>query len=400
MGQQTLAIEPVPDNERRVEPAIYAVVDPRTDPYSRAGAMDLLLLGCGRVGRAVADLVLRRADHLQERYGVAARWVALGDSSGFLFDPQGLHPTVVAEACRAKAAGHPLRSLPGASAGDAEPMVERALACRLSRPVLVDVSDGDGDAAAAYHAALRSGCDVVTANKKPFAGAEFAALRAEARAHARILRGEATVGAGLPVLATLEHLLASGDEVRRIEGCFSGTLGFVLGGLEAGRGLVEVVEDAVERGLAEPDPVADLCGADVGRKALILGRLSGLLDDPEQVELEGLVPGSLAGLDPEALRQRLAALDAPLRWRLEAARCQGRRLRYVATIERGRARVGLVEVPSDSPLAALESTDNIAVFHTARYCERPLAVSGPGAGVEVTAMGVFADLVHVAAERR
>ena len=397
MGQQTLAIEPVPDNERRVEPAIYAVVDPRTDPYSRAGAMDLLLLGCGRVGRAVADLVLRRADHLQERYGVAARWVALGDSSGFLFDPQGLHPTVVAEACRAKAAGHPLRRLPGASAGDAEPMVERALACRLSRPVLVDVSDGDGDAAAAYHAALRSGCDVVTANKKPFAGAEFAALRAEARAHARILRGEATVGAGLPVLATLEHLLASGDEVRRIEGCFSGTLGFVLCGLEAGRGLVEVVEDAVERGLAEPDPVADLCGADVGRKALILGRLLGFSGELEDIALESLVPERARKLPLAAFLSRLEEFDDEWEARARDARETGRVLRYVASVTRRRVAVGLQAVEAASPFAALNGTDNQVAFTTMRYQTNPLIITGPGAGPAVTAAGVLNDILALAA---
>lgn len=374
--------------------------DPERKAASEPGILDLLLLGCGRVGQEVAALVLRRATHLQERFGLRARWVAIADRSGFLLDPGGLHPERVADACRAKAAGGRLRDLPGSLAGDAAAMAERALGHPLSRPVLVDVSDAAEDAADAYHAALARGCDVVTANKKPLAGPAWEGLRETASANRRLLRGEATVGAGLPVLDTLENLLAGGDEVRRIEGCLSGTLGFVLAGLEAGRGLCEVVDDAIARGYAEPDPVADLSGVDVARKALILGRLAGWENPPREVELTGLVGAELAGVPAATLRRELLAREAPLRARLDAARRAGRRLRFVAVVEPGRAEAGLCEVAAASPLARLEATDNIVVFHTERYRERPLAVSGPGAGVEVTALGVFADLLHVAAERR
>lgn len=364
------------------------------------GTMDLLLLGCGRVAREVAELVLRRAAQLRERYGLAVRWVALADRSGFLLHPRGLPPEAVEAACRAKAEGRPLCQQAGAAAGDAVSMVERALACRLGRPVLVDVSDGEDKAVAAYRAALGRGCDVVTANKKPLAGPEFGALHAETRAHNRLLRCEATVAAGLPVISTLDMLLASGDEVHRIEGCLSGTIGFLLERLERGRDLAEAIEEAVARGIAEPDPMADLLGTDVARKALILGRLAGLLERPEEVELEGLVnPPTYAGDTPELPRQ-LVLQGGSLRTRLEAARREGRCLRYVVRIERGRARIGLLAVEAGSPLARLRVSENMVLFHTARYDDPPLAISGPGAGVEVTAAGVFADLLQLAAERR
>jgi homoserine dehydrogenase len=379
---------------------VHARATVATFPRATRGAMDLMLLGCGRVGRAVAQLVLARAEHLETRYEISPRWVAIGDSSGYLVDPRGLDADQVVDACRAKVAGRPLASLPGAALGCGAAMVDAALTVGLERPVLVDASDADAAASSAYRRAIAAGCDVVTANKKPFAAADFETLRASAGRHGCRLRGEATVGAGLPVLDTLEQLVASGDVVHRIEGCFSGTIGFVLAGLESGCALGDVVADAVARGIAEPDPVADLCGDDVGRKALILGRLAGLLDEAAQVEVEPLIDGSLAGASRDALARALASRDVALRWRIEAARCEGRRLRYVATIERGRARVGLVEVPSTSRLGVLDATDNLVAFHTDRYSPRPLVVAGPGAGVEVTAAGVFADLLRVAAERR
>jgi aspartokinase/homoserine dehydrogenase 1 len=364
------------------------------------GRMDLLLLGCGRVGRAVVAAVLERASFLETRFGIRPRWAALSDSSGFLFNPQGLSPEVVRAACRAKADGRPLADLPGGVAGEPAAMLEQALAYRLARPVLMDTSDCDAEAVAAYRTALRLGCDVVTANKKPLAGPSYAALIEQARSGHRLLRSEATVGAGLPVIETLAMLLSSGDTVHRIEGCLSGTLAFVLAGLERGLALSEVVEEAVERGFAEPDPVADLSGADMARKALILGRIAGLLEAPHEIEVEGLVDSSLAGLEPEELARELARYDQPLRRRVAEARRVRRRLCYVAEIEPGRARVGLQEVAVDSPLGRLSEGESAVVFRTDRYRDPPLTVSGPGAGVEVTAMGVFADLMYLVAERR
>jgi homoserine dehydrogenase len=275
------------------------------------------------------------------------------------------------------------------------------LGYRLSRPVMIDVTDGE-DTAEALLEALRLGCDVVSANKKPLAGslARFHALVDGARASARLLKVEATVGAGLPVVDTLEMLLATGDRLTSAEGCLSGTLGFVMTRLGEGARFSEAVAEAARLLYTEPDPVADLSGADVGRKAVILGRLSGLAVSDDALSVEGLVDASLAGRPLPALIEALRAYDAPIAARIEKARREGRVLRYVARVESGRVAVGPVEVPADSPLGMLKGTDNMIVFTSERYAARPLVVSGPGAGVEVTAMGVLGDILRIAGERR
>ncbi len=250
-------------------------------------------------------------------------------------------------------------------------------------------------------AALSEGCDVVTANKKPLAvsNEKFAALMAATQG--RILKAETTVGAGLPVVDTLEILLATGDKILRAEGCLSGTLGFVMSQLEAGIPLSQAVEVAMSKGYTEPDPVADLCGADVGRKALILGRLSGLAPDDRALRCEGLVDVALSGLPAHALLERLRQdYDGPLAARVAAAKAEGKVLRYVASVSEGEIVVGPQAVAADSALGRLQGSDNMIVFVTERYLDRPLVVTGPGAGVEVTAMGVLGDIFRIAAERR
>jgi homoserine dehydrogenase len=280
-------------------------------------------------------------------------------------------------------------------------MVRHVLAYRLARPVVVDVTDGE-DTAEALLEAMRLGCDVVSANKKPLAGSldRFHALIEGARSGGRLLKVEATVGAGLPVVDTLEMLLATGDRLTRAEGCLSGTLGFVTARLDEGLPFSEAVAEAARWGYTEPDPVADLTGADVGRKAVILGRLSGLAVSDDPIAIEGLVDPKLSGRPLEALIEALRAYDVPMASRIENARRGGRALRYVARVEAGRIAVGPVEVPADSPLGGLKGTDNMIVFTSERYAARPLVVSGPGAGVDVTAMGVLGDILRIAGERR
>jgi homoserine dehydrogenase len=170
--------------------------------------------------------------------------------------------------------------------------------------------------------------------------------------------------------------------------------------IDEGLPFSQAVAEAARLGYTEPDPVADLSGADVGRKAVILGRLSGLAVSDDALEVVGLVDPALAGRPLDALIEALRAYDAPIAMRIEKARRDGRALRYVARVDAGRTVVGPVEVPSDSPLGMLKGTDNMIVFTSERYAARPLVVSGPGAGVDVTAMGVLGDILRIAGERR
>jgi aspartokinase/homoserine dehydrogenase 1 len=361
--------------------------------------LDLILLGVGSIGRALIEQMLSRREQIRERFGLRTRVVALADRSGWILEPAGLSDERLHELLEAKAEGVSL-ARQGGTAGDASSLLDAALEIRLTRPVLVDCTDAE--TGSLFQRALASGCDVATANKKPLAGTleEHHQLFETARSEGRLVRAEATVGAGLPVIDTLEMLQHTGDSLTRAEGCLSGTLGYLMSKLQDGMRFSEAVADAVERGFTEPDPVADLSGADVGRKAMILGRLSGLLGEGARVEVEGLVDESWAGLPIDELLERLKDLDESFAARCSAAQERGCVLRYVAQVSEGEAIVGPVEVELDSPIGRLSGSDNLVLFRSDRYTERPLVIIGPGAGVDVTAMGVLGDVLRIAAERR
>ena len=364
--------------------------------------LDLLLIGFGHIGRALAELVHNRRSHMFRRFGLNARIVAVSDRSGYLLRPSGIAGDELANVADAKRCGRSLATVEGATAANSPAeMLRAALRYRLVRPVVVDVSDADGTDLV-FREAFRLGCDVVTANKKALADSldAFQALMQEVADTGRILRAEATVGAGLPVVDTLEMLLHTGDRLVAAEGALSGTLGFLMTRLEQGTLFSEAVAEAVRLGYTEPDPVADLSGVDVARKAVILGRLSGLIGADVPVHLTGLVDPGLAGLPLETLLERLKEYDEPLRQRVAQATRQGKVLRYTARVEQERVEVGPEEVPADSPVGALHGSDNLILFRSERYHAQPLVVIGPGAGVDVTAMGVLSDILRVAAERR
>ncbi len=363
--------------------------------------LDILLLGCGNIGRALVTQIQDRSAHLLERFGLRARIVAMADRSGFLLDPTGMDSEQLTQALDHKAQGRRIADLPGAQATtDPTDMVTAALAYRLSRPILVDVSDADGSGDI-FGLCFERGCDVVTANKKPLAGPMdgYKALFNTADTQGRILRAEATVGAGLPVIDTLDMLLATGDRLVSAEGCLSGTLGFLMAALENGTTFSAAVREAVDLGYTEPDPVADLCGADVARKAIILARRAGLPSGQGEVSLTGLVDASMSGTPIDDLFAHLETLDANMQAQVDAAAAQGKVLRYVARVTSDDITVGPAAVPKISPLGGLQGSDNMIVFVSDRYNDRPLVVSGPGAGIDVTAMGVLGDILRVAAER-
>jgi len=199
--------------------------------------------------------------------------------------------------------------------------------------------------------------------------------------------------AGLPVIDTFHKLVDAGDIVHRIEGCTSGTLGFILTEVGHGRSFSDAVRRAMTLGYTEPDPRDDLSGMDVARKALILARLMGFRGEMTDITVESLVPEHARGWAREEFVRRLGEFDAAWAERVEDAKRRGLVLRYVATATRQRVTVGLRAVPLSSPFAGLSGTDNQVVFTTARYRENPLVITGPGAGPAVTAAGVLNDVL-------
>jgi bifunctional aspartokinase / homoserine dehydrogenase 1 len=277
---------------------------------------------------------------------------------------------------------------------------EHVHAEHLPHAVILDCS-ASSEVAEHYPRWLAAGIHVATPNKKANSGplelyTRVLSARRDGGSHYLY---EATVGAGLPIITTLRDLRETGDEVRRIEGIFSGTLAYLFNVWDGGAPFSAIVRDAKAKGFTEPDPRDDLSGLDVARKLVILAREMGLRLEVSDVALEGLIPPHLSTCPPEEFLERLGELDAPMLARLESARRADRVLRYVAALDAasGRATVGLVELERSHPFANINLTDNIVQFVTGRYHLNPLVVQGPGAGPAVTAGGVFADLLRVCA---
>ena len=209
-------------------------------------------------------------------------------------------------------------------------------------------------------------------------------------------RWETTVGAGLPVIATLNRLVASGDAITGMAGTFSGTLGYVMTGLQEGQPLSAIVREAHSLGYTEPDPRDDLGGIDVARKALILARCLGWQLTMDDVQVEGLYPATMDALSVDAFMEALPEIDAEFGQKVASAATEGKVLRYAATVEDGQCRVGPTVVARESPLGRLSGTDNLIEFHSTWYSPNPLVIQGRGAGVDATAAGVLSDIVELA----
>lgn len=263
--------------------------------------------------------------------------------------------------------------------------------------MLIDCSASDA-VASQYPYWLASGLHVVTPNKLASSGplSRWQAIRAASN-HGGRFRYEATVCAGLPVVQTLRDLLDTGDQLSSVEGMFSGTLAWLCCQHDGKRPFSALVREAHALGYTEPDPRDDLSGIDVARKLVILAREAGWPLSLHDVSVESLVPPALADLPLETCMERLDELDAPMAAHLAEAHAQQGVLRHVASLDRdGRAQVRLQVLPSSHPFAHTRLTDNIVQFRTQRYRDNPLLVQGPGAGPEVTAAGVFADLLRIA----
>jgi homoserine dehydrogenase len=263
--------------------------------------------------------------------------------------------------------------------------------------LLIDCSANDA-IVSRYPAWLASGLHVVTPNKLAGSGPleRWQAIQRACAEGARF-RYEATVCAGLPVVQTLRDLLDTGDELLAAEGMFSGTLAWLCNRHDGAQPFSALVREAHALGYTEPDPRDDLSGMDVARKLVILAREAGWSLSLDDVSVESLVPAALADLPRDEFMQRLDELDAPMAAKLAQARACHGVLRHVAHLDHnGHASVSLVVLPSDHAFAHTRLTDNVVQFRTRRYCDNPMLVQGPGAGPEVTAAGVFADLLRIA----
>lgn len=360
-----------------------AVVAARRPVASRPAPARIALLGTGTVGMAVlARLVDWEGTALGER--LSLRYAA---NSRF-----GFQPSTFADAVLRTNARH--RNEPDATISlQAIPL---ALGDRGTR-IIIDATASETVAERHAHW-LAQGIHVVTACKLG-QGASLARWKdirdASARGGTRY-GDSATVGAGLPLLKSIRALQNGGDRIHAIAGVLSGSLAWLFNQFDGLRPFSGFVRQAREAGYTEPDPREDLNGEDVRRKLLILARAAGVALESHEVDVASLVPPSLASLSTADLDASLTQLDAPLRERYAAAYKRGEKLRFIARLENGKARVGLESLPADHPLAGGAGTDNRVAIWSGRYCQQPLVIQGPGAGAEVTAAGLLDDVLEIA----
>jgi aspartokinase/homoserine dehydrogenase 1 len=281
---------------------------------------------------------------------------------------------------------------------DLERFINHVNADYLPHAVLIDAT-ASGELTAHYESWLTRGINIITPNKKFNAGpfASYRSLRETARKHQRYFLYETNVGAGLPIIQTLRGLVETGDEIIKIEGVLSGTLSYIFNSLDGSRTFSEVVREAHSLGLTEPDPREDLSGVDVARKLIILAREMGLEVEMDAVHVESMVAEDLRGGTVDEYLAGLGKHDHMIAALLKSAREKGGVVRYVGTIDSaGNLSAQMRSYPIEHPFASLTGSDNIVSFKTARYNSQPMIVRGPGAGPEVTAAGVFADLLRLA----
>jgi len=350
--------------------------------YLSAHTISVGLLGPGNVGRAVLRQLAATRKRLLSQ-GIDLRVRAIGGRTSML-----LGENILPEDGQLPAL---------TTAADLEAFADHVQSAHIPHAVILDCSS-TAEAPSHYAAWLARGIHVITPNKQAGSGPLARYRQVRDTRNAGLFRYESTVGAGLPVITTLRDLLDTGDEVLSIAGIFSGTLAYLFNRYDGSVPFSALVREAKELGYTEPDPRDDLSGLDVARKLVILARERGDAMTLEQVALESLVPEALREVPREEFLARLTELDGPLEARFRAAQARGEVLRYVARLGGPmEASVGLVALPADHAFAHIRLTDNIVQFTTDRYRANPLVVQGPGAGPEVTAAGVFADLLRVAA---
>jgi aspartokinase/homoserine dehydrogenase 1 len=356
--------------------------------YLSSHTISIGLIGPGLVGSSLLEQIESQAARLARDLNLDLRIRAIAGSKTMRLAPLSIDLTRWRDEYKA-----------GSDPVDLDRFADHVHADHFPHAVIIDCT-ASPDVAKHYAHWLSEGIHVVTPNKKANSAAfgEYERIRSARRDAGSHYLYEATVGAGLPVIQTLRDLRETGDEIRRIEGMFSGTLAYLFNTWDGSESFSTVVRRAKSLGYTEPDPRDDLSGTDVARKLIILAREIGLKTELDEVKVESLVPAALTRCGIDDFLERLAGFDGAMLDRLKDAAARGNVLRYVGSVDtQGKAEVGLVELPRSHSFANIALTDNIVRFQTARYDKNPLIVQGPGAGPAVTAAGVFADLLRVCA---
>jgi aspartokinase/homoserine dehydrogenase 1 len=349
-------------------------------------SVNLFLMGTGLIGGTLVEQIAEHREILADEHQIRINLVGMANSRKMIFNIEGIEPQ---EAKALMEEGEPF---------DLPVLLERMRAFNLPNMAFCDCTASD-EIALRHGEILHSSISVITPNKRAVAGSleYYKLLTGYSRDRGIPYLYETTVGAGLPIISTLRDLSVSGDKVRRIEAVLSGTLSFIFNNFDGSKPFSALVQDAKAKGYTEPDPRDDLNAMDAARKALILARECGMSLEFSSVEIEPILPRScFEAPDVAAFFAELEKADGGFERRRAEAAADGKALRYIAHIEEGTARLSLRSEPAGSPFRSLVDSDNIVVITTDRYTALPMVIKGPGAGAQVTAGGIFADIVRIA----
>ena len=348
--------------------------------------LNVFLVGTGLIGKTLLHMINDHYEQLSRENRIEVNVIAVANSRKMLFNEEGLDMDAAVDAM--KSAGEPMNMAR---------YTDRMFAMNLPNSVFVDCTSSE-QVTEYYESILVASVSIVTPNKKANSSslAKYKMLKSTAFKRGVRFLYETNVGAGLPVINTMNDLLLSGDKVISIEAVLSGTLNYIFSAFVEGRRFSDVVRDAKVSGFTEPDPRDDLNGMDVARKILILAREAGWDLEPEHITVENLVPSSCRGGMPvDEFMVALAAHDDDFERMRREAGSREEKLRYMAVLKDGKVTIGLVSVDNQHPFYSLSGSDNVILLTTERYHERPMVIRGPGAGAAVTAAGVFADIIRI-----
>ncbi|MBI2617428.1 hypothetical protein HYW55_04800 [Candidatus Gottesmanbacteria bacterium] len=338
--------------------------------------IQLIQLGVGNVGKALIGQITRGENGIKKRFNIDICYYGLFNSKGGIFSDNGL-------------SNQEIRNFPAKMNAEIKNVINKV----NSSFILLDLTASDATFPFLYHA-LQKGASVVLANKRPLAGPYTQYKLLHSFKPNQILH-ETTVGAGLPVIRTLKTLLATGDEIISITGCFSGTLGFICSSIEEGKSFSESVRIARKIGYTEFDPREDLSGNDVARKVIILARMIGQKIEMKDIQIKKLYPPEYEKFTVDEFMTHIVRLDSLYIEKFKKAKKKNKVLRFVADISKKNCTIGLREVEKENDIGTLTGPDNIVIFTTKYYLSQPLVIKGPGAGPFVTASGVFGDILTI-----
>ncbi|MEW7278135.1 bifunctional aspartate kinase/homoserine dehydrogenase I [Aquimarina sp. 2201CG1-2-11] len=347
--------------------------------------LNLFVTGVGNVGSKLLEQLQQQNEYLKEKLRLKIRVIGMSNSRKMIFDENGID------------LNNWQQQLPEGEDANASSFFTKAKDMNLRNSIFVD-NTANPDIAKIYKHYLAESIAVVTCNKIACADeyVNYNELQNLSRKFNTSFLYETNVGAGLPIINTLNNLIDSGDNIHKIQAVLSGSLNFVFNNYKEGVTFHNIVKQAQEEGYTEPDPKIDLSGIDVARKILILARESGKVMELEDIENDSFLPEeSLNTTNVDDFLNSIKNNESHFESIFNAANKKDCRLKYVAQYENGNAKVGLQHIPTDHPFYNLEGSDNIVLFYTDRYPKQPLIVKGAGAGADVTASGIFADIIRV-----